>query len=77
MNGKLYLVIIHGVDPWKDSKEVERKNQALIQAVAKRFPEYSDIFGGIVAQTVERGSDKGWNTVEDKASIQSSVANSK
>lgn len=77
MNGKLYLVIVHGVDPWKDSKEVERKNQVLIQAFAKRFPEYSDIFGGIVAQAAARGSDKGWNTVEDNASIQSSVANRK
>lgn len=77
MDGKLYLVIIHGVDPWKDSNEVERKNQVLIQAFAKRFPEYSDIFGGIVAQAVERGSDKGWNTVEDNTSIQSAVANRK
>jgi hypothetical protein len=77
MNGKLYLVIVHEVDPWKDSKEVERKNKVLIQAFAKRFPEYSDIFGGIVAQAAARGSDKGWNTVEDNASIQSSVANRK
>lgn len=31
ISGKLYLVIAHEVDPWKDSGEVEQRNQALDQ----------------------------------------------
>lgn len=72
LNGKLYLVIAHEVDPWKDSREIEQKNQALISTFAKQFPEYSDVFGGLVAEATARGGNNGWRTVKENAAIQAS-----
>jgi hypothetical protein len=77
LSGKLYLVIAHEVDPWKDSKEIEEKNQVLIMTFAKRFPEYSDVFGGLVAEATVRGGNNGWRTVQENAAIQSSSASKK
>jgi hypothetical protein len=77
LSGKLYLVIAHEVDPWKNSREIEQKNQALIRTFAKQFPEYSGVFGGLVAEATARGGNNGWRTVEENVAIQSSAASHK
>ena len=69
MGGKLYLVIAQEVSPWKDSKEIEQKNRSLIKLFADRFPEYSSVFGGLVAEATERGGTNGWRTVLDNSAI--------
>jgi hypothetical protein len=67
LNGKLYLVIAHEVDQWKDSKEIEQTNTHLISTFARRFPEYADVFGGLVAEATVRGGNNGWRTVKENA----------
>ena len=69
IGGKLYLVIAQEVSPWKDSKEIEQKNRSLIKLFADRFPEYSSVFGGFVAEATERGGTNGWRTVLDNSAI--------
>jgi len=71
LSGKRYLVIIHEVDQWKDTKEIEQRNKNLISTFAKRFPEYPDVFGGLVAEATVRGGNNGWRTVQEKAAIPS------
>ncbi|MBZ5533500.1 MAG: hypothetical protein LAO20_18885 [Acidobacteriia bacterium] len=74
LDGKIYLVIAYETDPWKDSREIEKKNHALIRAFATRFPEYSEVFGGIIAEATELGGNNGWRTVEEKTAILSHAA---
>ena len=69
IGGKLYLVIAQEVSPWKDSKEIEQKNRSLIKLFADRFPEYSSVFGGFVAEATERGGTNGWRTVSDNSAL--------
>jgi len=69
INGKLYLVVAQEASPWKDSKEIEQKNRALIRLFAERFPEYSSVFAGLVAEATERGGTNGWRTVLDNEAI--------
>jgi hypothetical protein len=69
INGKLYIVIAQEVSPWKDSREVEQKNRSLMKVFAGRFPEYSEVFGGLVVEATERGGTNGWRTVLDNSAI--------
>lgn len=69
IGGKLYLVIAQEVSPWKDSREIEKKNRSLIKLFAGRFPEYSSVFGGLVAEATERGETNGWRTILDNSAI--------
>lgn len=69
ITGKLYLVIAQEVSPWKDSKEIEQKNRALIKLFAERFPEYSSVFAGLVVEATEQGGTNGWRTVLDNSAI--------
>jgi hypothetical protein len=59
LSGKRYLVIIHEVDQWRDTKEIEQRNKNHISTFAKRFPEYPDVFGGLVAEATVRGGNNG------------------
>jgi hypothetical protein len=71
VNGKLFMVITHEVPPWKDTREAEMVNRALISTFARKFPEYSHAFAGLVAEAMERNSSRGWSTVEENAEITS------
>lgn len=62
---KLYVVIVHRVQPWGSNAEVDGWNKELITYFKKRFPEYSDVFSGVVARAIERGSSRGFATVEE------------
>jgi hypothetical protein len=69
LNGKLYLLIVHEVDQWKNTNEIEQRNKKLISTFAKRFPEYSDVFGGLAAEAMVRDGSNGWRTIQENAAI--------
>jgi hypothetical protein len=65
IGGKIHLMIRHEVAPWQSNAQVEGWNKELLRYFKKRFPEYSDSFAGLVARAHERGSQRGFGTVED------------
>ncbi|HYL85817.1 MAG TPA: hypothetical protein VE263_16435 [Candidatus Angelobacter sp.] len=65
VSGKVYLLVDHEVEPWKESKQVERKNRDLITAFAKAYAQYKDAFAGLVIRAHERGGNRGYGTVEE------------
>jgi len=69
LQGKLYLIVAYETDQWKTPQEIEGKNLQLIKTFAQRFPEYSDVFAGLVAEATVRGGTNGWRTVKDSAAI--------
>jgi hypothetical protein len=69
LQGKLYLIVAYETDQWKTRNEIEGKNLALLTTFARRFPEYSDVFGGLVAEATVRAGTNGWRTVKDNAAI--------
>ena len=54
--GKLCLRIGQELAPWNDDKEADQKNRDLAAAFAKVYPEYRDVFGGLVVEAHARGS---------------------
>jgi hypothetical protein len=66
---KLYLLVAYETDQWKTPHEIEGKNMLLIKTFAQRFPEYSNVFAGLVAEATVRGGTNGWRTVKDNAAI--------
>jgi len=62
---KLYVVIVHQVQPWESNTQVDGWNKELIAYFKKRFPEYSDVFSGVVARAMEQGTSRGFGTVEE------------
>jgi hypothetical protein len=65
IGGKLYVVITHEVPPWQSNEQVDGWNKQLLAYFKHRFPEYTDIFAGIVARATERGSNRGYGTVDE------------
>jgi hypothetical protein len=65
VGGKIYVVIVHEVSPWQSNDEVDGWNKKLLAYFKRRYPEYSDIFAGLVARATERGSHRGYGTVEE------------
>ena len=63
--GKIYVVIVHEVSPWQSDNQVDGWNKELLKYFKSRFPEYSDVFAGLVARAVEQGSNRGYGTVEE------------
>lgn len=68
IGGKLYVSINHEVSPWQSNEQVEGWNRELISYFKNRFPEYSDSFAGLVVRATERGSNRGYGTVEEQSS---------
>lgn len=64
-DGRMYLAVTYEAAPWKSTKQVERSNQALIALITKVFPEYAEVFQGIIAQASERGTGRTFATVSD------------
>jgi hypothetical protein len=64
VGGKIYVTITHEVPPSRSDKEMDALNRKLISYFKRRFPEYSDVFAGVVARAVERGSNRGYGTVD-------------
>jgi hypothetical protein len=65
VGGKIYVVITHEVPPWQTNEQVDGWNKELLSYFKRRFPEYSDVFAGLVARATERGSNRGYGTVEE------------
>ena len=65
VGGKIYVILAHEVSPWQSDEQVDRWNKKLLEYVKRRFPEYSDVFAGLVARALERGSNRGYGTVEE------------
>lgn len=63
--GKIYLLIAHELPRWKDYNEVDQKNRELIKDFAGRFPEFSDVFAGLIAEAHESDGSQGYRTVEE------------
>ena len=53
------------VSPWQSNEEVDGWNKQLLTYFKHRFPEYTDTFAGVVARATERGSNRGFGTVDD------------
>jgi hypothetical protein len=65
VGGKIYVIIVHEVSPWQSNEQVDGWNRELLSYFKRRFPEYSDFFAGLVARATERGSNRGYGTVEE------------
>lgn len=65
VGGKIYVIIVHEVSPWQSNEQVDGWNKELLSYFKRRFPEYSDVFAGLVARATERGSNRGYGTVEE------------
>jgi hypothetical protein len=68
VGGKIYVIIVHEVSEWQSDEQVDAWNKALMAYFKHRFPEYSDVFAGLVARAIERGSNRGYGTVEELSS---------
>ena len=68
IGGKLYVVINHEVSPWQSNEQVDGWNKQLLTYFKHRFPEYTDTFAGLVARATERGSNRGYGTVDETPS---------
>jgi hypothetical protein len=62
--GKLHIVINHETGPWANDKEVDDRNKNLLAYFKRTFPEYRDAFPSIIIQAHERGTTRGFGTVE-------------
>jgi hypothetical protein len=65
VGGKIYVMIIHEVSPWRSDEQVDGWNKELLSFFKKRFPEYSHAFAGLVARALEHGTNRGYGTLEE------------
>jgi hypothetical protein len=65
VGGKIYVTISHEVSQIQTESEVDGWNKDLLSYFKNRFPEYSDVFSGVVVRAHERGSSRGYGTVEE------------
>jgi hypothetical protein len=65
VGGNIYVMLAHEVSPWQSDEQVDGWNKNLLEYFKQRFPEYSDVFAGLVARAFERGSNRGYGTVEE------------
>jgi hypothetical protein len=65
VGGKIYIIILHEVGPWQTDSQVERWNKELLNYFKGHFPEYSEVFAGLVARAKDRESNRLYGTVEE------------
>jgi hypothetical protein len=63
--GKIYVTISHEVPQIQTESQVDGWNKELLAYFKKRFPEYSDVFAGVAIRAHERGTNRGFGTVEE------------
>jgi hypothetical protein len=63
--GKLYIVINHEVSHWTNEKEVDGWNKNLRAYFKRTFPEYRSVFPSVIIRAHERGTTRGFGTVEE------------
>ena len=64
VGGKIYIIILHEVGPWQTDSQVEGSNKELLNYFKAHFPEYTDVFAGLVARAKDRESNRLYGTVE-------------
>ena len=62
--GKMYVVIDHEVPAKTSNEEMVRVNRGLLAHFKNLFPEYADIFAGLLVRAHEQGTDKVYGTVD-------------
>jgi hypothetical protein len=60
---KVYLQVDHEIEPWVNDGEADKINHNFISVFAKAYPEYEDVFAGLVVRAHERGGSRGFGTV--------------
>jgi hypothetical protein len=65
VGGKIYVNIVHEVSPWQSNDQVDGWNKQLLRYFKGHYPEYSEVFAGLVVRAMERGSNRGYGTVEE------------
>ncbi len=65
IQGRLYLMVNWQAAPWHDDKEIEARNRELYAGFARVFPEYAEIFAGLIVSAVETGGDRGYRSFYD------------
>lgn len=65
VGGKIYVMIQHEASAWVNDTQADSLNRQLIAYFKGRFPEYSNVFAGIVVRVHERGGNRGYGTVEE------------
>ena len=68
VGGKLYVVVQHEVTRLPNDSQAEALNRKLLAYFKSRFPEYSDVFAGIVVRVHERGGNRVYGTVDELSS---------
>jgi hypothetical protein len=68
IGGKTYIIVVHEVAPWRTDAQVDGWNKQLLSYFKQRFPEYSEIFAGVVVRAKERGTNRMFGTVEETPS---------
>ena len=67
--GKIHIVINHEIGPWANDKEVEDRNKNLRAYFKRTFPEYRDVFSSVIIRAHERGTGRGFGTVDQDTEI--------
>ena len=67
--GKIHIVINHETGPWANDKEVDDRNKNLRAYFKRTFPEYHDVFSSVIIRAHERGTSRGFGTVEHDTEI--------
>jgi hypothetical protein len=65
IGGKFYVIVLHEVAPWNTDSQVDGWNRQVLSYLKQRFPEYSDVFAGIVVRAKERDGNGLYGTVEE------------
>jgi hypothetical protein len=64
VGGNIYLNIEQEIAHWTDDNDADRRNRSLIEAFKKAYPEYSDVFAGLVVAAREQAGPHGYRTVD-------------
>jgi hypothetical protein len=63
--GRLFLAVTQEVGPGHSAKQLDQRNRELISFIKKHFPEYTDVFDGILVQAADRTSARTFATVDE------------
>ena len=59
---KLYLMVNWQTTSWQSDQEAEARNRTLMTDFARAFPEYADVFAGVILSEVERETGRGYRS---------------
>jgi hypothetical protein len=59
---KLYLMINWQTTNWQNDQEVEARSKRLMTDFARVFPEYAEVFAGVIMSAVEKESSRGYRS---------------